>query len=168
MRIQLALNVRDIEEAVGYYGKLFGALPHKRRPGYANFALDEPPLKLVLFENPDAPERINHLGVEVFDAAHVREAGARLEAANILAETEEQAVCCHAEQTKVWSDEPQGLRWEWYVITDDAPDVGEVPACRDGKVAEAVTLTAAAPAQAAAGACCGDSAKTSAPVSCDV
>ena len=168
MRIQLALNVRDIDEAVDYYGKLFGALPHKRRPGYANFALDEPPLKLVLFENPGAPERINHLGVEVFDAARVREAGARLEAANILAETEEQAVCCHAEQTKVWSDEPQGLRWEWYAITDDAPDFGEAPARCDGKVAEAVTLTAAAPAQAATGACCGGSAEASAPVRHDV
>ena len=167
MRIQLALNVRDIDEAVAYYGKLFGALPHKRRPGYANFALDEPPLKLVLFENPDAPERINHLGVEVFDAAHVREAGARLETAGILTETEEQAVCCHAEQTKVWSDEPQGLRWEWYVITDDAPDVGEAPACCDGKVAEAATLTAAAPAEPATEACCAGSAEVSAPACCD-
>ena len=160
MRIQLALNVRDIDEAVDYYGKLFGAPPHKRRPGYANFALDEPPLKLVLFENPDAPERINHLGVEVFDAAHVREAGARLEAANILAESEEQVVCCHAEQTKVWSDEPQGLRWEWYAITDDAPEVGTAPevgatpACCDGQVAEAAVLAAGASAEVSTPVCC--------------
>ena len=168
MRIQLALNVRDIDEAVDYYGRLFGALPHKRRPGYANFALDEPPLKLVLFENPDAPERINHLGVEVFDAAHVREAGARLETAGILTESEEQAVCCHAEQTKVWSDEPQGLRWEWYVITDDAPVGGAVPACCDGQAIETAALTAAAPAQAETWACCGGSARASAPVCRDV
>lgn len=168
MRIQLALNVRDIDEAVDYYGRLFGALPHKRRPGYANFALDEPPLKLVLFENPDAPERINHLGVEVFDAAHVREAGARLEAANILAETEEQAVCCHAEQTKVWSDEPQGLRWEWYMITDDAPAGAAAPECCDGQATETAALTAAAPAQAETGACCAGSAEVSAPVCCDL
>lgn len=153
MRIQLALNVRDIDEAIDYYGKLFGALPHKRRPGYANFALDEPPLKLVLFENPDAPERINHLGVEVFDAAHVREAGARLEAANILTETEEQAVCCHAEQTKVWSDEPQGLRWEWYVITDDAPAPIASDTCCDGLVAKAAVPTAGVPAGASTGIC---------------
>ena len=122
MRLQLALNVRDIDEAVDYYGKLFGATPHKRRPGYANFAIDEPPLKLVLFEKPDAQERLNHLGVEVFDGALVRQAGDRLEAADILTKVEEETVCCHATQTKVWSHEPQGLRWEWYVVTDDAPD----------------------------------------------
>ena len=122
MRLQLALNVRDLDEAVVYYSKLFNAEPHKRRPGYANFALDKPALKLVLIENPHAQERINHMGIEVFDAEKVKEAHLRLKAANILSETEEQAVCCHAEQTKVWSDEPQGLRWEWYVITDDAPD----------------------------------------------
>ncbi len=155
MRLQLALNVRDIDEAVDYYGKLFHATPHKRRPGYANFAIDQPPLKLVLFENPHAPERINHLGVEVFDAAQVRATGARLEEANILTETEEEAVCCHAEQTKVWSDEPQGLRWEWYVITDDAPEAGEVSACCDGRVTGPAALAAAAPAEAATRSCCG-------------
>ena len=154
MRLQLALNVRDIDEAVDYYGKLFNATPHKRRPGYANFALDEPPLKLVLFENPHAPERINHLGVEVFDAAQVTEAGARLDAADILTEIEEQTVCCHAEQTKVWSDEPQGLRWEWYVITDDAPVVAEAQACCDGPAAEAAVLAAGAPNQGSSGTCC--------------
>ncbi len=159
MRLQLALNVRDIDEAVDYYGKLFQATPHKRRPGYANFALDEPPLKLVLFENPHAPERINHLGVEVFDAAYVREAAARLEAAGILTETEEEAVCCHAEQTKVWSDEPQGLRWEWYVITDDAPAAvasGAVAsaACCDGQEEEAAVLAARGSADFSAPACC--------------
>ena len=154
MRIQLALNVRDIDEAVDYYGKLFAALPHKRRPGYANFALDKPPLKLVLFENPDATERINHLGVEVFDAAHVREAGARLTAANILTESEEQVVCCHAEQSKVWSDEPQGLRWEWYVITDDAPEVVSAQACCDGPAAEASIAGTSVSAEVSAPVCC--------------
>lgn len=154
MRIQLALNVRDIDEAIDYYGKLFNAAPHKRRPGYANFSLDEPPLKLVLFENPDAPERINHLGVEVFDVALVREAGARLEAADILTESEEQAVCCHAEQTKVWSDEPQGLRWEWYVITDDAPEVVPAEACCDGQAAEAAIVATAGSAVTSAPVCC--------------
>ncbi|WP_420448407.1 ArsI/CadI family heavy metal resistance metalloenzyme [Candidatus Palauibacter sp.] len=122
MRLQLALNVRDIDEAVDYYGKLFGATPHKRRPGYANFAIDEPPLKLVLIEKAGAEERLNHMGVEVFDGAQVREAGDRLEEADILTAVEEETVCCHATQTKVWSHEPQGLRWEWYVVTDDAPD----------------------------------------------
>ncbi|WP_419164415.1 ArsI/CadI family heavy metal resistance metalloenzyme [Candidatus Palauibacter sp.] len=122
MRLQLALNVRDIDEAVDYYGKLFDASPHKRRPGYANFAIDKPPLKLVLMENPAAADRLNHLGVEVFDDALVRAAGDRLEAAEILTEVEEETVCCHATQTKVWSREPQGLRWEWYTVTDDTPD----------------------------------------------
>ena len=153
MRLQLALNVRDIDEAVDYYGRLFNAVPHKRRLGYANFALDEPPLKLVLVESPDAPERVNHLGVEVSDAAQVREAGARMEVAGILTEAEEQAVCCHAEQTKVWSQEPQGLRWEWYVITDDAPEVVETRACCDGQGSVAV-VAAGAPADISAEACC--------------
>ena len=147
MRLQLALNVRDIDEAVDYYGKLFGAAPHKRRPGYANFAIDEPPLKLVLFENPDATERVNHLGVEVFDEARVREAGHRLEAAGILSEMEEETVCCHATQTKVWSDEPQGLRWEWYRITDDTPD-GEA------LVAPSATAPSAGACDDESGTCC--------------
>ena len=125
MRLQLALNVRDINEAVDYYGKLFNVAPHKRRPGYANFAIDEPPLKLVLFENPDAPERLNHLGVEVFDDEMVKEASERLGEAGILDKLEKETVCCHATQNKVWSHEPQGLRWEWYKITDDTPD-GEI------------------------------------------
>ena len=154
MRVQLALNVRDIDEAVDYYSKLFGAPPHKRRPGYANYALDEPPLKLVLFENPDAPERINHLGVEVFDPARVREAGSRLEAAGILTEREERAVCCHAEQTKVWSDEPEGLRWEWYVITDDAPTEVATSARCDDRVAESAGVAAGGSFAAPAPACC--------------
>jgi catechol 2,3-dioxygenase-like lactoylglutathione lyase family enzyme len=78
MRLQLALNVRNIEEAVAYYSKLFGVQPHKERPGYANFAIDHPPLKLVLFENPHAAERINHLGVEVFAPEEVEAAFQRL------------------------------------------------------------------------------------------
>lgn len=122
MRLQLALNVRDIDEAVAYYSKIFQAEPHKRRPGYANFSINQPPLKLVLFENPDADERLNHLGVEVFDPAHVAEAEERLTAAGVLDEIENETVCCHATQNKLWSHEPQGLRWEWYQITDDTPD----------------------------------------------
>ena len=132
MRVQLALNVRDIDEAVDYYGKLFNATPHKRRPGYANFAIDEPPLKLVLVENPDADERLNHLGVEVFDEQKVADAGKRLDKAGILHLEETDTVCCHATQNKVWSHEPQGLRWEWYRITDDTPDGGALIASTAG------------------------------------
>ena len=121
MRLQLALNVRDLDEAVSFYSKLFNAKPHKLRPGYANFALDAPPLKLVLFENPDAEERINHLGVEVFESEQITQAAKRLSAAGILDEVQNDETCCHATQDKLWSHEPQGLRWEWYRITDDNP-----------------------------------------------
>ena len=121
MRLQLALNVRNLEEAVAYYSKLFGVQPHKERPGYANFAIERPPLKLVLFENPHAAERINHLGVEVFEPEEVEAALQRLEPEGLVEEVERGETCCHATQDKVWSREPQGLRWEWYRITDDDP-----------------------------------------------
>jgi len=122
MRLQLALNVRDLSEAVAYYSKLFDAEPHKQRPGYANFAIENPPLKLVLFENPNADERLNHLGVEVFEAEEVEASARRLQTAGILEEVQREETCCHATQDKAWSTEPQGLRWEWYRITDDEPD----------------------------------------------
>ena len=121
MRIQLALNVNDLGEAISYYSKLFGVRPHKIREGYANFAIESPPLKLVLFENPEARERLNHLGVEVFDANEIAAARNRLSDAKILDEVQVNHTCCHATQDKLWSKEPQGLRWEWYRITDDAP-----------------------------------------------
>lgn len=140
MRLQLALNVRNIDQAVSYYSKLFGAQPHKRRPGYANFAIDQPPLKLVLFENPEAPERLNHLGVEVFDAAEVDGAFARLSEAGIVENVQRNETCCHATQDKVWSREPDGLRWEWYRITDDEPESQPAPTksacCAGGAPAE--------------------------------
>jgi len=122
MRLQLALNVRDLSEAVAYYSKLFDAEPHKQRPGYANFAIENPPLKLVLFENVNADQRLNHLGVEVFEAEEVESSARRLETAGILDEVQREETCCHATQDKAWSTEPQGLRWEWYRITDDEPD----------------------------------------------
>ena len=121
MRLQLALNVRDLKEAVEYYSKLFAVKPHKLREGYANFAIDKPPLKLVLFENPEADERLNHLGVEVFDDAEIASATTRFEAAGILPEVQRGKTCCHATQNKVWAAEPQGLRWEWYRVADDDP-----------------------------------------------
>jgi catechol 2,3-dioxygenase-like lactoylglutathione lyase family enzyme len=130
MRLQLALNVRNIEEAVTYYSQLFGVQPHKRRPGYANFAIEQPPLKLVLFENPSASERINHLGVEVFEQEAVDAAFERLDPAGLVESVEHDTICCYATQNKVWSREPQGLRWEWYRITDDAPE--SVPVTAEG------------------------------------
>lgn len=135
MRLQLALNVRNIDEAVAYYGKLFGAKPHKRRPGYANFAIATPPLKLVLFENPEAAERLHHLGVEVLAPGALTETRSRLEAVGLLDDVQLEETCCHATQDKLWSQEPQGLRWEWYRITDDAPAkerVEAAPICCSG------------------------------------
>lgn len=138
MRVQLALNVRNLDEAVAYYSKLFDVLPRKRRSGYANFAIDAPPLKLVLFENPNAPERLHHLGIEVFEPEQVNNASRRLVAAGILDEVQRNETCCHATQDKVWSREPQGLRWEWYRITDDAP-------AEESKAQDAVCCAGAQP-----------------------
>jgi catechol 2,3-dioxygenase-like lactoylglutathione lyase family enzyme len=113
MRLQLALNVRDLDAAVDFYSKMFGAPVNKRKPGYANFALDEPPLKLVLFEAPDAPERINHLGVEVFEDEDVTAATTRLREQGMEHLVEDETTCCYAKANKVWAQEPEGLRWEW-------------------------------------------------------
>jgi len=117
-RVQLALNVPDIDEAVTFYSKLFGAQPDKRRPGYANFALVDPPLKLVLFEKADAPGRLNHLGVEVPSSEEVAAHQARLSDAG-LAPVDESGTCCYATQDKVWVDGPDGS-WEIYTVLEDS------------------------------------------------
>ena len=122
MRLQLALNVKNLDTAIDYYTRLFGARPHKRRPGYANFVIDDPALKLVLFENERASERINHLGVEAQSQEQLDAAISRLSAAGIADRLEQDETCCYAKQDKVWSSEPDGLAWEWYRVTDDAPD----------------------------------------------
>jgi len=129
MRLQLALNVSNLDEAVSYYSRLFGAEPHKRKPGYANFALDEPPLKLVLFENAKASERLNHLGVEVFDKSSLDTAVTRLEENGLRATTRSIDVCCHSEQDKIWSIGPDDERWEWYQIVDDTPKAAVASCC---------------------------------------
>lgn len=121
MRLQLALNVKDLDRSVDYYSRLFGARPHKRYPGYANFVIDDPALKLVLFENRDASERINHLGVEAATREELDEAISRLSAEGLAQRFEQETTCCHATQDKVWSAEPDGIAWEWYRVTDDAP-----------------------------------------------
>ncbi len=124
MRIQLALNVKDLDKAVEFYSKLFDAKVNKRKPGYANFAIDQPPLKLVLFENPDADERLNHLGVEVFHDADVHAATDRLKAADLMDSVEDEQTCCYATQNKVWALDPQGMRWEFYRIIEDSETFG--------------------------------------------
>ena len=127
MRLQLAINVKDLDAAVDFYSKMFGAEVNKRMPGYANFAIDEPPLKLVLFEVPDAAERLNHLGVEVFEDEEVGAATDRLRAAGMDTLVEDETTCCYAKANKVWATEPDGLRWEWYRVIEDSPSFGEDP-----------------------------------------
>lgn len=127
MRLQLALNVRNLDEAVGFYSKLFGVEPHKLEPGYANFAVEQPPLKLVLFEDPNASERLNHLGVEVFADGEVGAASQRLSDAGLETLVEDETTCCYAEQTKVWTRDPEGMRWEWYRVLADSESFGSAP-----------------------------------------
>lgn len=129
MRLQLALNVKNLDQAVDYYSRLFGVQPHKRRPGYANFSIDDPALKLVLFERASARERINHLGVEAQDQAELDAAIERLTEGGLVERREEQKTCCHATQNKVWSSEPEGLQWEWYRIIDDEPESDDEAGC---------------------------------------
>lgn len=125
MRIQLALNVSNLEEAVRFYEKMFGVPVNKRKPGYANFAIDHPPLKLVLFETPGAPERLNHLGVEVFEDEQVTAATDRLKAAGLVDRVEDETTCCYATQSKVWAKDPDGARWEWYRVLEDSETFGK-------------------------------------------
>jgi predicted enzyme related to lactoylglutathione lyase len=127
-RVQLALNVSNIDEAIVFYSKLFASEPAKIRPGYANFAIDEPPLKLVLIENPDADTRLNHLGVEVFSTDEVAATQRRL-ADDGLATAEESGTCCYAVQEKVWVDDPDGAPWEVYTVLADAPPEVESLGC---------------------------------------
>jgi catechol 2,3-dioxygenase-like lactoylglutathione lyase family enzyme len=119
-RVQLALNVDDIDAAVEFYSTLFDTAPAKRRPGYANFAIADPPLKLVLFENPEATGTLNHLGVERSSMEQVEAQANRLEAAGLTLETEGDVVCCYARQDKHWVTGPDGQRWENYVVLADA------------------------------------------------
>ena len=119
-RVQLALNVSDLDEAISFYSTLFKTTPAKVRPGYANFAIDEPPLKLVLIEGAGQPGSINHLGVEVFSTEAVAEATTYLAGAGLITEIEDQTTCCYAVQDKVWVNGPDGTKWETYVVLGDA------------------------------------------------
>jgi len=124
-RVQLALRVPDLEAAVGFYSRLFGTEPAKRRPGYANFAIAEPPLKLVLLEG-DAtePTRMDHLGVEVESREEVAAATTRLAEQGLSTAVEENSTCCYAVQDKVWVRAPGDEPWEVYTVVADArPDL---------------------------------------------
>jgi catechol 2,3-dioxygenase-like lactoylglutathione lyase family enzyme len=118
-RVQLALNVSDLDSAVDFYSKLFDTPPAKVRPGYANFAIAEPPLKLVLIEAGGAPGSLNHLGVEVDDAHEVGTAQRRLAGHGMATSVEDNVSCCYAVQDKVWVNSPDGSPWEIYTVLAD-------------------------------------------------
>src|SRR6059058_4544460 len=120
-RIQLALNVGDLDAAVDFYSKLFGAEPAKTRPGYANFAIAEPPLKLVLLQNPGQGGTLNHLGIEVGSVDEVDAEQTRLAAAGLASVDERGTTCCYAKQDKFWVEgTPDGERWEVYTVLADS------------------------------------------------
>ena len=146
MRLQLALNVTDLDDAIDFYSKMFDTAPAKTKPGYANFAIDNPPLKLVLFETTAGAadeatdfHHLNHLGVEVESAAQVSAAEARIAATGIETTGVDDAVCCFAEKTETWMASPDEARWEWYVKTGDTDQLDHT------------TVTT----PAASGVCCG-------------
>jgi catechol 2,3-dioxygenase-like lactoylglutathione lyase family enzyme len=118
-RVQLALNVSDLDAAIAFYSKLFDATPAKVRPGYANFAIAEPPLKLVLIEGEGDAGSLNHLGVEVESTDLVAAATARLTTEGLACATEDEVACCYAVQDKVWVDAPDGEPWEIYTVLAD-------------------------------------------------
>ena len=151
-RVQLALNVSDLEASIAFYSTLFGVEPHKRRPGYANFAIAEPALKLVLIEV-SAEQRgtgvagaLNHLGVEVEDVEQVEVQAGRLREAGLAAFDEKDTTCCYALQDKVWVSDPAGTPWEIYTVKDDNP-VNPEPATWTPELLEVLDI-------AGDGACC--------------
>ncbi|MEV5570067.1 ArsI/CadI family heavy metal resistance metalloenzyme [Spirillospora sp. NPDC052269] len=149
-RVQLALRVSDLEGSIAFYSKLFGTEPAKLRPGYANFAIAEPPLKLVLIEGEDEePTRLDHLGVEVEETAQVNAATDRLTDAGLVTLEENDTSCCYAVQDKVWVTAPGGEPWEVYVVKGDADTLE--------KATDSTCCTPAAPSEgekAAAGPTC--------------
>lgn len=126
-RIQLALNVDDLEESISFYSTLLGVGPAKRRPGYANFAVENPPLKLVLLESAGSGGTINHLGVEVSTSQEVSSEIARLEEAGMFTDQEIGATCCYATQDKAWATGPDDEKWEVYTVLSDADEFGTTP-----------------------------------------
>ena len=155
-RVQLALNVEDVSAATVFYSKLFGVAAHKQRDGYANFIIADPPLKLVLIENPGAAERLNHLGIEASTSGDVTNALSRFRTAGLESTVAEQDRCCHAVQDKLFvsaPDVPQGW-WEFYAVTDDDPanpgDTTSVCATACGAATGCESRDVAA-----TGACCG-------------
>lgn len=145
-RMQLALNVDDLDQAIEFYSKLFNVAPAKRKPGYANFTVAEPPLKLVLLENPGQGGTINHLGVEVESSDEVHSEIARLSDEGLFTEEEINATCCFATQDKVWVTGPAGEKWEVYTVLADSDAFGTTPKLLENNDSSA---------EESASACCG-------------
>jgi catechol 2,3-dioxygenase-like lactoylglutathione lyase family enzyme len=171
-RVQLAINVDNLDESIAFYSKLFGAQPAKLKPGYANFAIAEPPLKLILMENPGQGGSLNHLGVEVADTDTVDAEQTRLAEAGLASINERDTTCCYAKQDKFWvTGAPNGERWEIYTVKEDSPtfwgqdgaesweategqfgdDAGR--ACRAGR--EATQCSGSDASSTQSGVCCG-------------
>ncbi|BBX74105.1 glyoxalase/bleomycin resistance/dioxygenase family protein [Mycobacterium shinjukuense] len=149
-RVQLALNVDDLDAAITFYSRLFNTEPAKRKPGYANFAIADPPLKLVLLENPGSGGTLNHLGVEVGSSDTVHAEIARLTAAGLFTEEEIGTTCCFATQDKVWVTGPGGERWEVYTVLADSDTFGTGPGHSgngDGESAVCCASQSAVPAR---------------------
>ena len=149
-RVQLALNVDDLDTAITFYSQLFDTEPAKVRPGYANFAIAEPPLKLVLIEGEGAGGTLNHLGVEVESTADVTAAQRRLSGCGLITTTEDEVACCYALQDKVWVDAPDGEPWEIYTVLGDV----EHPAGDLRSVEPAHDAACCAPAAETSNRCC--------------
>ncbi|HET6916516.1 MAG TPA: ArsI/CadI family heavy metal resistance metalloenzyme [Acidimicrobiales bacterium] len=154
-RLQLALNVADIDSAVEFYSKLFATQPAKRRPGYANFAIADPPLKLVLVEQAErrgygTAGALNHLGVEVMSPEEVRAATGRLAEEGLDPEVQEATTCCYALQDKAWVNDPDGAPWEVYTVLADAPHEESLGCSADACSSEPAMV----PASAQDGSCC--------------
>lgn len=154
-RVQLALNVSDIDEAVAFYSRLFATEPAKRRPGYANFAIADPPLKLVLIEGVGGGT-LNHLGVEVTSAEEVAAAEARLRTDGVRTTGIDDTTCCYATKTETWVNDPDGAPWEWYVKTGDAEQMANtvLDDSSAGCCAPAATSDPVAPGFATPTGCC--------------
>ncbi len=133
-RVQLALNVSDLDSAIEFYSKLFNTKPAKVREGYANFAIAEPPLKLVLIAGGGTPGTMNHLGIEVESTDEVAKATSRLASEGLATDVEEETTCCYAVQDKVWVNAPDGEPWEVYTVLSDANVMKLIPVADSGSV----------------------------------
>lgn len=154
-RLQLAINVTNLDAAIAFYSRLFETEPAKIKPGYANFVIADPPLKLVLFEGAEGGT-INHLGVETDSGDEVVAAEARLAASGLTTTGIDDTICCFAEKVETWVTDPDGARWEWYVKTADAETMGgsagdnqDAACCAPAAVATTPVSVGANP-----GACC--------------